>query len=111
MNHESRDPFRGELLSREEWVNLAELAGLVGFPRELIAEIHRLELIEPCVEHGEPCFHVSSLPRVRKILRLYCDLNVSLSSMPLVLDLLERIEVLEHQLDRLISRGGYRDFR
>jgi hypothetical protein len=38
-------------------------------------------------------------------------LNVSLSSMPLVLDLLERIEVLEHQLDRLISRGGYRDFR
>ncbi|MFH1998340.1 MAG: chaperone modulator CbpM [Planctomycetota bacterium] len=76
-------------------VNLRELACLVGTSRRVIERLVWFEVIEPVRTEPEECFPVDILPRVTRILRIREHLGVSWSSMGLVLDLLERIEILE----------------
>lgn len=82
-------PAEGELLT------VAELAHVVGIRRQVIERIVRLELIRPARVQPEPAFGLSIVPRVRKLVRLHYQLEVSWSSMELVLHLLDRIDELE----------------
>jgi hypothetical protein len=81
-------------------ITLAELAYLAGANREMVEEMLDLDLIEPCTREPEMCFAVEVLPRVRRMLRLHHHVGVDFNSMELVLDLLDRIEALEQELER-----------
>lgn len=85
-------------------VTLLELAYLAGTRREVIEEMLEFELIEPCLREPELCFPVDVLPRVRKLMRLSITLDVDFSALPLLLDLLARIDQLERRLTELARR-------
>jgi hypothetical protein len=89
-------------------VTLRELACLAGTPRKVIERLVWFEIIEPIQTEPEHCFPVDILPLVTRILRIREHLGVSWSSMGLVLDLLERIEMLESQLFDDRSKGTKR---
>lgn len=89
-------------------LTLLELACLVGTSRQIIKELLEVELIEPCSREPEILFAVELLPRVRKIVRLHRHLDISLSSMALVLDLLDRIDDLEERLAEMESEESQR---
>jgi hypothetical protein len=77
---------------------LRELACLAGISRRVAERLVVFEIIEPARRDPEYYFPVAILPRVHKVLRIREHLGVSWSSMGLVLELLERIEILESQL-------------
>ena len=52
---------------------------------------------------GQVVFSVAALRRLRRGLRLRRDLGLGLHALGLVLDLLERIDTLEREVDRLID--------
>lgn len=86
--------------TRECQLTLVELAYLVGTNPEVVEEMLRLDLIEPCLQTPEPCFPVDVLPRVRRMLRLCRHVGLDLNSMGMVLDLLDRVEALERELQQ-----------
>jgi hypothetical protein len=86
---------------REKMLTVTELAFYVGTPPQVIMEMVEVELISPCTNKPEPCFHTDMLPVVRKLLRIHKSMEIGISSLPLILDLLERIEKIEDQLSRL----------
>ena len=86
---------------REKVLTITELAFYVGAPPQVIKELVEVELISPCMNEQEPCFHTDILPVVRRLLRIHKSMEVSVSSLPLILDLLDRIEKIEDQLARL----------
>lgn len=86
------------LMERE--VTLTELAYCAGTSQVMIRRLCEHQLIEPCREQDEPCFQTDVLERVQRIIRLHRQLDVDLRSMDLVLDLLDRIDDLEHRLAR-----------
>jgi DNA-binding transcriptional MerR regulator len=89
---------RGELhLSGEE---LAAAAGID--PARLRGLVH-LGLVEPAAP-GSNEFTAAAAERLRRMLRLHGDLGVSLVGASIIVDLVERLERLETELDRL--RGG-----
>ncbi|MDY6982027.1 MAG: chaperone modulator CbpM [Pseudomonadota bacterium] len=83
----------------------------------------RLEehFIIECVEHGIAHvagdahsswrFSVISILRLQKAWRLHRDLELQVSSLPLVLDLLEERDQLRQQLDELRARLGHWELR
>lgn len=84
-------------------LTLLELAYMVGASQQIIEELLEVELIAPCVQKPEMLFDVELLPRIRKIVRLHFHLDVSFSSMALVLELLDRIDNLEKRLAEMES--------
>ena len=87
----------GSLLSVEE------VAFLSGTTVQVLSRITRLELVRPAKDEPELAFSPAVLPRLRKMLRVHRQLEVSWTSMALVLDLLDRVEELKTEVSRLRS--------
>lgn len=95
LRHAATGPVRGSFLA------LSEVARLLGVHPSLIDRLTALGLIDPVETFPEPCFDVSTLLRIRSILRLRHDLGVNWAGVGVILDLLERIEQLEREIARL----------
>ncbi len=87
-----------------ELYGLAEVARLAGLHPDIARSYLLLGLIEPIREEPEPLFSEEALYRLGRVLRLRRDLGVNLASAGIILDLLDRIEALEREMDRLHGR-------
>jgi hypothetical protein len=86
---DGNDALPGDMLT------VRDLSYLTGLGERVIRRLVSLEVIEPDACEPEPRFRTEVVVRVRRIRRLHVELGVSWSSMPLVLDLLQRIRELE----------------
>ncbi|MFO7870607.1 MAG: chaperone modulator CbpM [Kiritimatiellia bacterium] len=80
-------------------LTLHELAYVTGLRKRILERLVALEVIEPDEQSPEPCFRKDIVRHVFKIRRLHVELGVSWASMPLVLELLDRIEELERRVE------------
>jgi MerR family transcriptional regulator, heat shock protein HspR len=76
-----------------------ELAAAVGIRPTLLTRLVQLGLVEP-VAPGAAEFPAASVSRLRRMLRLRAELGVNLTGAAIIVDLLERLERLEAELDR-----------
>ncbi len=95
-------PYRRMARRDEPSLTLAELSEVTGIERSLLRRFALFAVIE---SHGD-CegalwFPISELPRLARGVRLRSHLGVGVSSLGLVLDLLERVDALEQEVDRL----------
>ena len=79
-------------------LTLAELAYLAGTSPQLIEQLLECDIIIPVAKDPEPLFPAELLPLVGRIIRLHFGLGIDFSSIPMVLDLLDRIADLEKRL-------------
>ena len=94
---------RKRRVTKERMLTISELAYYVGTPSRTIREMVDVELISPCVTKPELCFSTSILPVVQRIIRIQRTMEIDVSSLPVVIDLLDRIEQLERKLMRFRS--------
>ncbi|MEW6378528.1 MAG: chaperone modulator CbpM [bacterium] len=80
---------------------LSDLANMAGLHPDLIDRFFSLGLIEPATQRPEPLFTDDAVLRICRILRLRRDMGVNLASAGIILDLLDQIEELKRELDRL----------
>lgn len=85
-------------------LTLSELAYLAGINPQLIEQLLAWDILIPSGQDPEPLFPAELLPQVCRIVRLHFGLGIDFPSMPLVLDLLDRIADLEKRLAELESR-------
>gem|GEM_PF-4484924 len=85
-------------------IAIEDAAARTGASVHVLQRLVAFELVKPVSTQPEIRFRTVSLERMRLALRLHYELEVSWSSMGLVLDLLERIDTLEHELRRLRGR-------
>jgi len=81
-----------------DMLTVHDLSCITGLSERTLRRLISIEVIEPDERTPEPCFRTEVVVRVRRIRRLHVELGVSWSSMPLVLDLLRRIEELERHV-------------
>jgi hypothetical protein len=81
-------------------LTLSELAYLAETSPEIIEQLLELDIMEPASGEPEPCFTVETLFLVRRLLRINAGLGIDFPSLPLVLDLLNRIADLEQRLSK-----------
>ena len=90
---------------RETSVSLQELACLSGLGTQTVRRLVTLDIIEPEEIQPEPRFRITVVERVRKMRRLHVELGVSWLSMPLVLQLLDRIDAMESESPETNQQG------
>ena len=79
-------------------LNIYEISRFVEVHPMLIEKLFQLGLIDPQVEEPELLFEDRVIAKIDKIMRLKNDLGVNFAGCGLVLDLLEKIAVLEKKL-------------
>jgi MerR family transcriptional regulator/heat shock protein HspR len=83
-------------------VSVEQLAKAASLRPESVRKLVDVGLIEPsCQTWSGPLFPRSSLERLRRILRLRHDLGINLAGIAAVLDMRERIESLQREVQRL----------
>jgi hypothetical protein len=76
------------------------LCEATGVSRPLLTRMVRLAVLEP-VSPGADEYPADAVRRLRRLLRLRRDLGVNFVGAAILVDLLERMEALERELDRL----------
>lgn len=80
----------------DEWVNISSLEVHPDLAQQL-AELGILEI------RGD-CLPACQVVRIQKLMRLRSNLGVNLHGAAIIIDLLERIEMLQDEIDRLKRR-------
>lgn len=80
---------------------VGEVARLADIPPDLVARLMDWGLIDPVETTPEPFFSVSVVLRIRRIVRIHQDLGVNWAGLGVVMDLLTKIDDLEHEVARL----------
>ena len=95
-----RSSFRGAVgVSREQ------LARAVGISEATLERLVRAGIVEP--DAADPArFSAASAARLERLLRLHHDLEIDLVGAAVVVDLLERMERMEADLERLRRQLG-----
>jgi hypothetical protein len=93
-------------LVRQPRIGLDDLAGRSGVHPDLVRRFVTLGLLEATNDHrGGLWFASSQLARLARIQRLRAGFALNYASLGLVLDLLDRIAVLEAERRRFAGRG------
>lgn len=90
------------LPEKSEFVAWAQLVELTSVQPGQMAELMELGWIDPCRTGADDyLFRLKDVYRIHKLMRLMNDLDLTLSSGSIVVDLLERIEELEKEIEEL----------
>jgi len=96
--------LRGQLIEEETVITLDELCHSCTVRTEEVVTMVREGIIDPA-DNGQDGsrasgwrFHISSVRRVRTVVRLQRDLGINLPGAALALELLDRIEELERSM-------------
>lgn len=90
------------LPERSEYVAWAQLVQLTSIPTGDVAELVELGWITPKKTGAEGyLFRLRDVYRIQKLMRLVHDLGVTLDSGSIIVDLLDRIEELEKEVEEL----------
>jgi chaperone modulatory protein CbpM len=96
-----KHPLRGQLIEEETLITLDELCGACTVRTEEVVTLVREGVLDPVDgplrREDAPSwrFHITSVRRVRTVVRLQRDLGVNLPGAALALELLDRIAELE----------------
>lgn len=90
------------LPERSEYVAWAQLVELTSIQPAEVAELVDLGWIKPQKTNAEEyLFRLRDVYRIHKLMRLVNDLDVSFNSGSIIVDLLERVEELETEVEEL----------
>jgi DNA-binding transcriptional MerR regulator len=91
-------------------LTIEDLASAAGLHPELVDTLVRYRLVEPTASTGTCLlFPISSVERLGRILRLRHDLGVNLAGVGVILELMERIEHLQMELDFFRTRADLQE--
>lgn len=90
------------LPERSEYVAWAQLVQLTSIQTGDVAELMELGWINPKKTSAEEyLFRLRDVYRIQKLMRLVNDLGVTLDSGSIIVDLIDRIEELENEVEEL----------
>jgi chaperone modulatory protein CbpM len=92
----------------EVFLSRAELARAAGISRSRLVRLVRLGIVEPAAP-GTREFTAATAARLRRMMRIHVDLEVTLDGAAIIVDLLERLERLEMELARWRGDPGGRE--
>jgi chaperone modulatory protein CbpM len=99
-----QNPMKGEVIEDETLISLDELCRHCTVETEEVVTLVREGILDPANDAVDWArarrwrFHISSVRRVRTVVRLQRDLGVNLPGAALALELLDRIAELQRRL-------------
>ena len=106
MARQRTDILTGIILEEQARLSLRELCEACAVRVEFIADLVDEGVIEPVgYDKSHWCFSGASLQRIRKAKHLQRDLGLNLAGVALALDLIDELQQLRAQLEKLSEAG------
>ncbi|MDH3279837.1 MAG: chaperone modulator CbpM [Gammaproteobacteria bacterium] len=106
MAKQATDTLNGIILEEEARLTLRELCDACVVNADFICELVDEGMLEPAGQEKSHWYFTGiSLRRVRRAQRLQRDLGINLAGVALALDLLDEVDQLREQLNRLSVPG------
>jgi len=107
MMTQRTDILTGIILEEEIHLSLRELCDACAVHAEFITDLVDEGVIEPSgFDKSHWCFSGVSLHRIRAAKHLQRDLGINLAGVALALDLLDEVQQLHTQLQKLVEPGA-----
>ena len=91
----------------EQPLTVVDVAEIVGARPTLISHLVRLGVLETISDESEePLLRSRSVLRLRRMVRLRRDLGVNFAGAAVILDLVDRIERLNREIEEMHSRSS-----
>ena len=87
--------------TEDGYVSLEQVAIITGAKQRLLKVLVQHELLDASIENKQIKIHADEIDSLKKMLRLHYDLGIGWTSMPVVLDLIDRIDKLENEIKAL----------
>ena len=88
-------------MSTTEYITVTHLCSQYKVTSQLFQQLHETGLIQVITVEEEPCVHIETVHQVDKIMRLHHDLNVNPEGIDIILNLLEKIDTLQTEMNSL----------
>jgi len=89
-------------MGNNKYIQITKLCEYYDIPEEFFVELQEVGLLEPPTFNEEQqAIDENYLAELEKIMRLYYDLEINMQGIGTVLELLNRIQMLENELNRL----------
>ncbi len=82
----------------ENLISLKQFCEYHEIDQNFILSLHDLEIIEIIIVNENEYFHMDALEKTEKIIRLHLDLSINIEGIDVIIQLLEKIKLLENEL-------------
>ncbi len=93
-------------MADEKYISVMQLCELYQIEVTFFHEINDLGLVELISEENDMFLHEDGLFKVERIIRIHHDLNVNMEGIDVILNLLDKVDELQHKLSSAQSRLG-----
>jgi chaperone modulatory protein CbpM len=88
-------------MKSQEYIAVTHLCKQYKVTSQWFHQLHETGLVQIITVEEEPSVHVTHIHKVDKIIRLHQDLNVNPEGIDIILNLLEKIDTLQTEMNRL----------
>lgn len=91
-------------MDKKKFIPINQLCDCYTVETSFFKKLHEEGLIELITVEQSTCVHQDSLTTFEKIMRIHNDLHVNIEGIDVVMNLLEKVEDLNHELQQLKNR-------
>lgn len=91
-------------MSKENLVPINQLCDHYKIEASFFSDLHELEIVETHIIQGSIYIHEDKVSTLEKVIRLREDLGVDLEAIDIILTLLQKIDILNIELEEVKSR-------
>ena len=108
MAERENGSIEGQIIDERTEISIVQLCRICAVEAEMVERLVEEGVIEPTRHEKDALyFPQSSLKRTRVVMRLRSDLGVNLAGAALALELLDRIDKLQSELDLAFDAQSY----
>jgi chaperone modulatory protein CbpM len=91
-------------MEQEPYISIERLCSLHEIELTFFTHLHEMGRIKYVTVEKTPCIHRDTLTEVERMIRLHRDLEVNPQGIDVIMNLLERLEQLQHELNTTRNR-------
>lgn len=93
-------------MANQDFIPISTLCDHYTIEVSFFKQLHDVGLVEILYVEKTECMHKNTLQTFEKIVRIHRDLQVNIEGIDVVLNLLEKVESLNHELQETKTRLG-----
>lgn len=93
-------------MENERWISLESLAGYYQIELSFIHTLQDYGLVQITTVENEPCVDRECIGDIERLIRLHYDLEINMAGIDAISHLLERIRLLQEEINQLKNRLG-----
>ncbi|RMA58794.1 chaperone modulator CbpM [Ulvibacter antarcticus] len=92
------------MMDTQEYISIKHICSLYNIETTFVSSLNELELVELTYRQQEYFVHRDNIHKVERMIRIHRDLHINPEGIDVVLNLLEKVEAMQRETNKLKNR-------